>query len=244
MYSRMIEAIMKIFQEKGYIESYKVVENDGKKSINVVLKYDDNGRTVINEIKRISKPGRRVYKGKEEKVMDLVSKVFERLKGYGYRVVLDDSEDRPGAKYYRWELKGAAMRVEVGPREVEENSAVVSFRDERRKFKVSVDEITKDRIEEWAKEMKERMRTKAFDKMKTFVKYFDDVGELADWVGKGVGLIHLCSSPECGEKIEEEVKGSVLGRFEEIPEWVDKEYEGSCIVCGEKGFLTAIAKTY
>jgi len=44
-----------------------------------VLKYDDNGRTVINEIKRISKPGRRVYKGKEE---------IKRFKnGYGTIVV-------------------------------------------------------------------------------------------------------------------------------------------------------------
>lgn len=62
LYSKMVEAVMKVFQEKGYIESYKVVEENGKKSINVVLKYQDNGRPVINEIKRVSKPGRRVYK--------------------------------------------------------------------------------------------------------------------------------------------------------------------------------------
>ena len=61
LYSKMVEAIMKVFQEKGYIESYKVVEENGKKSINVVLKYQENGRPIINEIKRISKPGRRVY---------------------------------------------------------------------------------------------------------------------------------------------------------------------------------------
>jgi len=185
-----------------------------------------------------------LYKGKEEKVMELTKKLFARLKEDGYRVVLDDSEDRPGAKYYKWELKGAAMRIEVGPREADENSAVVSFRDEKKKFKVSVDEITKERVEEWAREMKERMRDKALERMKSFVKYFDNIEELTEWVGKGVGLVHLCSSPECGETIEENVKGSVLGRFEEIPEWVDKEYEGSCIVCGKKGFLTAIAKTY
>lgn len=62
LYSKIVESIVKIFTEKGYIESYSVVEEGNKKFINVVLKYDDKGYTVINEIKRVSKPGRRVYK--------------------------------------------------------------------------------------------------------------------------------------------------------------------------------------
>jgi small subunit ribosomal protein S8 len=66
LYSKMVEAVMKVFQEKGYIESYKVVDENGKKSINVVLKYNEAGKPVINEIKRISKPGRRVYKKSAE----------------------------------------------------------------------------------------------------------------------------------------------------------------------------------
>ena len=79
MHSKLVEAILKIFQEKGYIESYNVVEEGNKKFINVVLKYDNNGNSVITEVKRISKPGRRVYKGKDE---------IKRFKnGYGTIVV-------------------------------------------------------------------------------------------------------------------------------------------------------------
>ena len=66
LHSKIVEAIVKIFQEKGYIEGYSVIEEGNKKFINVVLKYDDNGYTVINEIKRVSKPGRRVYKPSSE----------------------------------------------------------------------------------------------------------------------------------------------------------------------------------
>jgi small subunit ribosomal protein S8 len=65
-YSRLMEDVLKVFQEKGYIEGYKVVEDGNKKFINVTLKYDENGDSVINEVKRISKPGRRVYKGYED----------------------------------------------------------------------------------------------------------------------------------------------------------------------------------
>ena len=79
LHSKVIEALVKIFQNKGYIESFNVIEEDKKKFISVVLKYDENGASVINEIKRVSKPGRRVYRGKEE---------IKRFKnGYGTIVV-------------------------------------------------------------------------------------------------------------------------------------------------------------
>jgi len=61
-----MEDVLKVFEEKGYIESYKVIEDGNKKFINVTLKYDENGNSVINEVTRLSKPGRRVYKGYEE----------------------------------------------------------------------------------------------------------------------------------------------------------------------------------
>lgn len=185
-----------------------------------------------------------LYKGKEEGVLKLCGEILDRLKGYGYRVLLDDSDERPGAKYYRWELKGVAMRIEVGPREVEENTAVISFRDERKKFKVSVDEITKEKIEEWAAEMKKRMINVALEKMKEKIRYFDDIASISEWVGKGVALVHLCSSIDCGKALEEEAGGDVLGRIEELPDWIDVEYEGSCVICGGKGYLNAVAKTY
>jgi len=80
LHSKLVESVVKIIQEKGYIESYNVVESDGnKRFIKVVLKYDDNGNQVINELKKISKPGRRVYRGAED---------IKRFKnGYGTIIV-------------------------------------------------------------------------------------------------------------------------------------------------------------
>jgi len=66
LYSKLMTNILDVFKEKGYIETYKVEEVDGKPQIVVVLKYDENGDSVINEVTRISKPGRRIYKGYEE----------------------------------------------------------------------------------------------------------------------------------------------------------------------------------
>ncbi len=66
LHSKTIEAIVSILVDKGYLESFSVIEDGNKKTIKVVLKYDEKGFTVINEMKKISKPGRRVYKGKDE----------------------------------------------------------------------------------------------------------------------------------------------------------------------------------
>ena len=80
IHSNTVEGVVKVLQEKEYIESYQVVDGDNnKKSIKVVLKYDDNENSVINELKRLSKSGRRVYKG----ALDL--KNFKN--GYGTIVV-------------------------------------------------------------------------------------------------------------------------------------------------------------
>ncbi|BCD67373.1 30S ribosomal protein S8 [Nitratiruptor sp. YY09-18] len=104
LYSKIVEAIVKILQDKGYIESYKVVEDGNKKFINVVLKYEEAGkkkRPVINEIKRISKPGRRVYKGKDE---------IKRFKnGYGTIIVSTSKGVLPNDEAYRQGVGGEVL---------------------------------------------------------------------------------------------------------------------------------------
>jgi len=104
IHTKIVEAIVKILQEKGYIESYKVVEEGNKKFINVVLKYEENGKIkkpVINEIKRISKPGRRIYKGKDE---------IKRFKnGYGTIIVSTSKGVLPNDEAYRLGVGGEVL---------------------------------------------------------------------------------------------------------------------------------------
>jgi small subunit ribosomal protein S8 len=101
VHSKSVEALANILVEKGYIESSNVVEDGVKKTINVVLKYSDNGKCVINEMKRISKPGRRVYKGKEE---------IKRFKnGYGTIIVSTSHGVLPNDKAYALGVGGEVM---------------------------------------------------------------------------------------------------------------------------------------
>jgi len=64
-HSTLKDKIAEILKEEGYIANYKVVTDGNKKSIRVYLKYEGKDR-IIKGIKRISKPGRRVYSSVEE----------------------------------------------------------------------------------------------------------------------------------------------------------------------------------
>ena len=65
--SKMKLAIAQILLEEGYIQKYDVIEDGNFKTIHITLKYGaDKNEKIISGIKRISKPGLRVYAGKEE----------------------------------------------------------------------------------------------------------------------------------------------------------------------------------
>lgn len=93
MLSRTNQSICKVLKKSGYISGYDVKKNSaGHEVLRVYLKYPDMKRTVIRDIQRISKPGRRVYVGSGN-----IPKV---LSGYGIAVistsrgVLTDKEAR------------------------------------------------------------------------------------------------------------------------------------------------------
>ncbi len=77
--SKMKVAIADILFKEGYIKSFEEISNDVQGTIRVALKYDEKGNRVIAGIKRISKPGLRVYASKED--------LPEVLNGLGIAIV-------------------------------------------------------------------------------------------------------------------------------------------------------------
>ena len=64
--SNMKKAIAEILFEEGYIKSFEVIENENQGIIRITIKYDEKGSRVIAGLKRISKPGLRVYAASDE----------------------------------------------------------------------------------------------------------------------------------------------------------------------------------
>ena len=67
LHSNTVAGVVNVLLQKEYIAGFKVIDGqNNKKTIQVELKYDDKEKSAINEIVRVSKPGRRVYKPASE----------------------------------------------------------------------------------------------------------------------------------------------------------------------------------
>jgi small subunit ribosomal protein S8 len=64
--SKLKVEIARILKSEGFISNYKLIEEKPQSSLRIYLKYSDDGEPVIHGIERISRPGRRVYRNKQE----------------------------------------------------------------------------------------------------------------------------------------------------------------------------------
>jgi small subunit ribosomal protein S8 len=101
--SKLKVEVAKILKSEGFISNYKVVQEDGKPqaSLRVYLKYSEDGEPVIHGIERVSRPGRRVYRGKEE-----IPKV---LGGLGLAIVSTSRGVLSGAEAARTGVGGEVL---------------------------------------------------------------------------------------------------------------------------------------
>jgi small subunit ribosomal protein S8 len=77
--SNMLKSVAEILKDEGYIAAVKAYNHKGHRYLRLTLRYDEEGQPVIHEIKRASRPGRRVYTGADE---------LPRVKsGYGVAIV-------------------------------------------------------------------------------------------------------------------------------------------------------------
>ena len=101
--SKLKVEVAQILKSEGFISNYKVVQEDGKPqaSLRVYLKYSEDGEPVIHGIERISRPGRRVYRGKEE--------IPQVLGGLGLAIVSTSKGVLSGAEAARTGVGGEVL---------------------------------------------------------------------------------------------------------------------------------------
>jgi prolyl-tRNA synthetase len=181
-------------------------------------------------------------KEKEEKILDYARKIKETLEKSCISVLLDkEKEKRPGYKYYYYDIKGIPLRIDVGEKEVEENSIIIVRRDTKEKIRVSLEEIT-----EKVKEVLSSIEVGLFNKAKEEVKKrLEFVNDLESIKSKGVKLAFMCESEEHSKLIENETGKEVLGFLEGSNINLSLPKEGKCIICGKKTTkIAVIGKKY
>ncbi len=178
-------------------------------------------------------------------VLDTARQVEQRLREAGIRVHLDDREEHtPGYKFHEWELRGVPLRVEIGPRDVEQGQAVLARRDipgREGKTAVSQESIVQD-----VRTMLDTIQQAMFDRAKRFMEEnthtVSSYEEFKDVLSTRGGFIRVfwAGTDEDEIRIKEETKATIR-----CYPFDHDGSEGTCFYTGKKTNRVAIfARAY
>ncbi len=164
---------------------------------------------------------------RKEGVLDKAFELKERLSGF--RVKVDDSDKSPGWKFNESEMRGIPLRVEIGPKEIEANKAVLVRRDTHEKLEVSLEEL-EAKIAELLDQIQTDMLERARDHRDAHTYTALSLEELRDIANHKPGFIKAmwCGCQECEEKLKEEA--GVTSRC--IP-FAQEKLSDTCVYCGK-----------
>lgn len=141
-------------------------------------------------------------------VMEKCDEIFAQLKAAGYRVKVDDRDTvSPGYKFNDWELKGVPVRLEIGPRDIENGVATVFRRDTCEKAPMALDTLTAD-----LPALMDSIQQGLYDQAKAFrdahVTEVHNMEELGKAVESGFAKAMWCGDRACEDAIKEQFNAS------------------------------------
>lgn len=141
---------------------------------------------------------------KKEGVLEKAEELRQVLNS-NFRVKVDDSDKSPGWKFSEQEMRGIPVRIELGPKDIEANQAVIVRRDTREKIVVSLDEL-ETKVGEILEQMQHDMLERARNHRDTHTVVANNWDEFKDAIGQQKGFVKAmwCGCQECEEAIKEE----------------------------------------
>ena len=165
----------------------------------------------------------------KEGVLDKAGELFNELKAAGIRVKLDDSENSPGWKFAEYEMKGVPVRIEIGPRDIEDNQCVIVSRWNGAKATASLDEL-ESAVADKLKEAHDGMYQKALDNRNRRTYACTTLDEITKSLENGDGFVKAmwCGDEACEDEIKEKTGvGSRCIPFEQ------ENLSDKCVCCGK-----------
>ncbi len=174
-----------------------------------------------------------IVRGKDpeanQPVLDAAAELVASLKQQGVRVKLDDREGMsPGWKFNEWEQKGVPLRLEIGPRDLANGTALLANRLAEGKEEVQLDGLAAGipgRLEDFQQALYER----ALEFRDRNTMAVSDMAGLQEQVESGFAVAPHCGEPECEQRIQDETKATVRC----IPLEGEDATGTACVKCGQ-----------
>lgn len=164
----------------------------------------------------------------KEGVLEKARELAARLKGLA-RVKVDDSDNSPGWKFSQYEMKGVPLRLEIGPKDMEQNQCVLVRRDNREKLVVSLDQL-ESAIPAALQAVHDGLYAKALQnrEAKTYTAHnWEEFLEIAN-AGNGFIKTMWCGDVECENKIKD-----LTGIKSRCIPFEEEHISDTCVCCGK-----------
>ncbi len=167
----------------------------------------------------------------KEGVLEKAASVTEALKKAGLRVYMDQSDNSPGWKYSQYEMKGVPVRLELGPRDIENNSCVLVSRVTREKKFVSLDNLEEE-VQAMLKFVHDELVERALENREEKTHDAHTHEEFLEIAANRPGFIRAmwCGDSACEDQLKDET-GGVKSRC--IP-FTEEHLSDTCVCCGKK----------
>ncbi|AKF41325.1 prolyl-tRNA synthetase [Mycoplasmopsis canis UFG4] len=168
-----------------------------------------------------------LFANKDEKVSKVAKKLFIDL-GRKFRVNLDSSEKNPGFKASNSEIQGVPLRIEIGPRDLQENKVTIVRRDTLEKELVDLKDV-KDRVGILLEDIHNNLYESAKERLKNRTVSVNDYDDFKKEIEKSNFVVApFCCSDEAEERIKEET--GATARCIPIKDLFKPENQESCII--------------
>jgi len=163
-------------------------------------------------------------------VLDRSYEIAKSLKLEGITCTIDDSEKSPGWKFSEQEILGIPTRIEIGPKDIENNQVVVVRRDTREKIVVSLDEIA-TKLRDILETIQQDMYNKAKDFLDSHIDTAVTMEEMVEKFKANRGFVKACwcGDPECEGEVKYATGGAATRCLIEDEEMISDK----CIFCGK-----------
>lgn len=177
----------------------------------------------------------------KQEVLPKAQELEQELKKEGWRVKLDAREEfTPGWKFSEYELRGIPLRIEIGPRDIKNNQAIVVRRDTMAKESVSLDSL-KTKIPLILSDIQDSMLAKARKFQAENTHEVDNYQDFKSVLESKRGFLKTfwCGNQDCEDKIKEETMATIRV----VP--LEQKEKGKCVLCqADAGQWVLFARAY
>lgn len=164
----------------------------------------------------------------KEGVLEKADEVANTLKSIGIRVELDDRDQSPGWKFNEWEMKGVPVRLEIGPRDIENGQVMVARRDTHEKIAIAINEL-EEKLPALLEDIQQNMFKQSHELLHSHISVCHNLDEMKDALDNHNFIKTMwCGCRECEDKIKEQFAAtSRCMPFDQTP------VGDVCPVCGK-----------